>query len=122
MRNKVLNEMEGRNELLYLSWKVGGKSTSIHTRHRIQVTLYNRESEYRKIKQIIDDKKGINLKKKSLTDFYKESPDKLVNTELGLYYLSYLSEACEKVNVRFDSIVNQIQKSDLTVVTMNLYF
>lgn len=122
IRNKVLKEMESRSELLYLSWKIGGKSSSIHTRHRLQVTLYNRESEYRKMKQIIDDKKGINLKKKSLTDFYKESPDKLVNTELGLYYLSYLSEACEKVNVRFDSIVNQIQKSDLTVITMNLYF
>ena len=86
------------------------------------MTLYNRESEYRQIKQVIDDKKGLDLKKKSLTDFYKESPDKLANTELGLYYLSYLNEACEKVNVRFDSIVNQIQKSDLTVITMNLYF
>ena len=95
---------------------------SISSRNRLQVTLYNRETEYRQIKQIIDDKKGLDLKKKSLTDFYKESPDKVSNTELGLYYLSYLNEACEKVNVRFDSIVNQIQKTDLTVITMNLYF
>ncbi|MBN1696688.1 MAG: hypothetical protein JW881_04150 [Spirochaetales bacterium] len=121
-RAKVLKEMEAQKEYLYLTWKIGGKSSSISTRFKLQVTLYNRESEYRKVKQTIDDKKGINLKKKSLTDFYKEAPDKLVNTELGLYYLSYLSEACEKENVRFDSIVNQIPKSDLTVITMNLFF
>jgi hypothetical protein len=121
MRNKVIHEMVEKNEHLYLMWKLG-KGGSISSRNKLQVTLYNRESEYRQIKQIIDDKKGLDLKKKSLTDFYKESPDKLSNTELGLYYLSYLNEACEKVNVRFDSIVNQIQKSDLTVITMNLYF
>lgn len=122
MRVKVIREMEDKNENLYLTWKLWGKSGSVSSRNRLQVTLYDRESEYRQIKQIIDDKKGLDLKKKSLTDFYKESPDKLANTELGLYYLSYLSEACEKVNVRFDSVVNQIQKSDLTVITMNLYF
>jgi hypothetical protein len=122
MRHKVIREMEDKNECLFLTWKIWGKGGSIASRNRLQVTLYNRESEYRQIKQIIDDKKGLDLKKKSLTDFYKESPDKLANTELGLYYLSYLNEACEKVNVRFDSIVNQIQKSDLTVITMNLYF
>ncbi len=122
MRNKVIREMTDKNELLYLTWKIWGKGGSITSRNKLQVTLYNRESEYRQIKQIIDDKKGLDLKKKSLTDFYKESPDKLSNTELGLYYLSYLNEACEKVNVRFDSIVNQIQKSDLTVITLNLYF
>ncbi|MBN1409786.1 MAG: hypothetical protein JW969_03005 [Spirochaetales bacterium] len=122
IRNQILNEMISKNELLFLTWKIGGKSSSISTRNKLQVILYNKESEYRSIKQSIEDKKGINLRKKSLTDFYKEAPDSLVNTELGLYYLSYLSEACEKVNVRFDSIVNQIQKSDLTVITLNLYF
>ena len=122
IRQKILREMENSNENLFLSWKIGTKSSSISTRNRLQVILYNRESEYRKVKQVIDDKKGINLKKKSLTDFYKEAPDSLTNTELGLYYLSYLHEACEKVNVKLDSIVNQIQKSDLTVITMSLLF
>jgi hypothetical protein len=122
VRRKILREMEDSNETLFLTWKVGTKSSSISTRNRLQVILYNRESEYRKVKQAIDDKKGINLKKKSLTDFYRQAPDALTNTELGLYYLSYLHEACEKVNVKFDSIVNQIQKSDLTVITMTLLF
>jgi len=122
MRNKVIKEMKEKKDYLYLTWKIGGKSSSISSRYRLQVILYNRESEYRQVKQLIDDTKGINLKKKSLTDFYRESPDKLINTELGLYYLSYLSEACEKVNVRFDSVVNQIVKSDLTVITLNLFF
>jgi hypothetical protein len=42
--------------------------------------------------------------------------------ELGLYYLSYLNEAASKVNVKFDSLVNQIRNSDLTVITLRLVF
>jgi len=45
-------------------------------------------------------------------------PEGESNTDLGLYYLSYLSEACEKVNVKFESFVSQVSGSDLTVVTM----
>ena len=54
-------------------------------------------------------------------DFYKEGPDEVAgNTELGLYYLSYLSEECQKVGVHFESLVNQMRESNLTVITLNL--
>lgn len=122
IRDKIVKEMESADESLYLTWKIGGQKNSLSTRNRLQVILYNRESEYRKIKQVIDDKKGINLRKKSLMDFYKEAPDTVTNPELGLYYLSYLMEACEKVNVRFDPIVNQMMRSDLTVINLSLMF
>ena len=40
---------------------------------------------------------------------------------MGLYYLSYLSEACEKVNVRFESNASQFG-SDLTVINLSFAF
>jgi len=73
---------------------------------------------YEKMKEAFDEKKHADLKKRSLQDFYTDLPEGESNTDLGLYYLSYLSEACEKVNVKFESFVNQISGSDLTVVTM----
>jgi hypothetical protein len=122
LRNRILKEIEQLNECIYLAWHLGGKSVSIGTMNKLQITIYNRESEYRDLKQTVENKKAIDLKEKSLTDFYRSIPGQEVNTELGLYYLSYLSEACEKVNVRFDSIVNQLRNSDLTIITLKISF
>ncbi len=122
IRKQVIEALERKRELVYLSWQLGSRSASIGTQGKLQITLYNKESEYREMKASIDDKKSADLKKKSLMDFYRELPDGESNTELGLYYLSYLSEACEKVNVKFESLVNQIKTSDLTVITLVLNF
>jgi hypothetical protein len=93
----------------------------VGTQGRLQITLYNKESEYQAVKELFEDRKNVDLKKKSLQDFYKQLPESEANTELGLYYLSYLSEACEKVNVKFESLVNQMPGSDLAVITLGIY-
>jgi hypothetical protein len=122
IRRQVLDSLERRDDLVYLSWKIGSRNASIGTQGRLQVTLFNKESEYRNMKEAFDEKKNADLKKKSLMDFYRQLPEGEANTELGLYYLSYLSEACEKVNVKFESLVNQLPGSDLTVITLALSF
>jgi hypothetical protein len=118
IRKQVIDAIERRGELVYLSWKIGSRGVSVGMQGRLQVTLYNQGSEYQTVKETLEDRKSVDLKKKSLQDFYKELPEGEANTELGLYYLSYLSEACEKVNVKFESLVNQMPGSDLTVITL----
>lgn len=120
MREKILSEMRMSGDNVTLSWKMGGKSGSIGTRNRLEVTIYDK-AEFKTMKQSVDDKKDANMRKKSLTDFYGDLPDGQ-NNELGMYYLSYLSEECSKVDVRFESLVNQIRDTDLTVITMKLSF
>ena len=61
-------------------------------------------------------------RKKTLIDFYRELPEGQEGTDLGLYYLSYLDDACKKVNVKFESLVNQYSASDLTVINLNFNF
>ncbi|MCX7655627.1 MAG: hypothetical protein N2Z76_03775 [Treponemataceae bacterium] len=121
IRNRVIEELIRNEELVYVSWKIGGTRTSIGTQGKLQVTLYNKEAEYEVIKESIDSKKSADLKRKSLFDFYREIPEGGTDTELGLYYLSYLSEACEKVNVKFESVVSQIKASDTTIITLSFY-
>ena len=41
---------------------------------------------------------------------------------LGMYYISYLNDACEKVNVRFESSANRFEDTDLTVMNMSFMF
>jgi hypothetical protein len=118
VRKQVIESLQRKGELVYISWKLGSKGTSIGTQGKLHITIYNKESEYEKMKEAFDVKKHADLKKRTLQDFYKDLPESESSTDLGLYYLSYLSEACEKVNVKFESFVNQVSGSDLTVVTM----
>lgn len=119
VRRRVVDELKKKGEIVYIAWKIGGTSSSIGTQGKLQVTLYNKENEFRETKDSIDAKKSADLKKKSLMDFYREIPEGEADTELGLYYLSYLSEACEKVGVKFESLVSQIKSSDTTVISLS---
>jgi hypothetical protein len=122
IRKKVISELERKHELVFLSWKLGGGSTSIGTQGKLQITLYNKDDQSESVKENINDKKNADLKKKSLIDFYKEIPEGQEDANLGMYYLSYLSEACDKVNVKFESMANQFRDSDLTVINLSFIF
>lgn len=122
IRKKIIQELENKHELVFISWKLGGGSVSIGKQGRLEITLYNKDDEFQEFKENINEKKSANLAKKSLIDFYREIPDGQGGTDLGLYYLSYLDEACKKVNVKFESLVNQFSSSDLTVINLTFNF
>jgi len=125
-RKMVLEEMRVRSQNVFLSWKVGGEtSKGVNSRERLQVKIFNKEAGagFADLKRTVDDTKNQNVKQRSLMDFYKEGSDEAsANTDLGLYYLSYLSEECQKVGVHFESLVNQLRENNLTVITLNLLF
>ncbi len=122
VREQIVKELERKHELVFLSWTLGGGSTAIGKQGLLQITLYNKDDEFQEVKESIESKMSANLSKKSLIDFYRQMPEGQEGTDLGLYYLSYLEEACRKVNVKFDSIVNQSSASDLTVINLKFNF
>ncbi len=122
VRAKIVNELKRKHELVFLSWKLGGGSTAIGKQGQLRITLYNKDDEFQEVKENIETKASADLSKKSLIDFYRELPEGQESTDLGLYYLSYLDDACKKVNVKFESIVNQFTASDLTVINLVFNF
>jgi hypothetical protein len=122
IRAKIVKELQRKHELVFLSWKLGGGSSSIGKQGKLSITLYNKDDEFQEVKENIEAAKSSNTNKKSLIDFYREIPEGQEGTDLGLYYLSYLDDACKKVNVKFDSLVNQFSASDLTVINLNFNF
>ncbi len=122
VRSKIVQELQRKHELVFLSWKLGGGSKSIGKQGKLSITLYNKDDEFQEVKENIEMAKNANNNKKSLIDFYRELPDGQEGTDLGLYYLSYLDDACKKVGVKFESIVNQFSTSDLTVINLNFNF
>ena len=117
-RDQVFESLRRKGDLVSIAWKIGSKGASIGTNGKLAITIFNRESEYGKRKEAFEDGKNADLKKRTLHDFYLSLPEGESSTDLGLYYLSYLSEACDKVNIKFEALVNQISGSDLTVVTL----
>ncbi|MCR5400272.1 MAG: hypothetical protein K6E78_01600 [Treponema sp.] len=121
-RAKIVKELQKKRVLVSVQWKLGGGSTSIGKQGRLQITLYNKDDEYQEIKDNIETKMAADTKKRTLIDFYRELPDGQEGTDLGLYYLSYLDDACKKVDVKFESLVNQFSASDLTVINLIFNF
>ncbi len=121
-REKIVAELKRNHEQVFVSWKLGGGSSAIGKQGRLQITLYNKDDEFQEVKENIESKASADTNKKSLIDFYRELPEGQESTDLGLYYLSYLDDACKKVNVKFESIVNQFSSSDLTVINLIFNF
>ena len=119
-RAKIVKELQRKKVLVSVSWKLGGSSMAIGTQGRLQLTIYNKNDEFQEVKDNIEEKAAADTNTRSLVDFYRDMPEGEEGTDLGLYYLSYLDDACKKVNVKFESMVNQFASSDLTV--MNLIF
>lgn len=122
VRKKIIAEMVKKHEMVFLSWRLGGGSSSIGKQGRLQITLYDKDDSFQEVKESIETKKSADLNKRSLIDFYKELPEGSEGVDLGLYYLSYLDEACKKVNVKFESQVNQYSVSNLMVITLIFNF
>ena len=123
VRAKLVAELQRKHEQVFLLWKLGGGSTAIGKQGRLQITLYNKEDEFQAMKQTIEQQSAASLEKKSLIDFYRELPEgQGGGTDLGMYYFSYLDDACKKVGVKFESIVNQFSSNDLTVITLIFNF
>ncbi|MCR5612979.1 hypothetical protein [Treponema sp.] len=122
VRRKIVRELESKHEQVFLSWKLGGGSSSIGKQGRLHITLYNKDDEFQEVKENFEMKAQADTNKRSLVDFYRELPEGQEGTDLGMYYLSYLDDACKKVNVKFESLVNQFAASGLTVINLIFNF
>ncbi|WP_428770250.1 hypothetical protein V1L52_00055 [Treponema sp. HNW] len=122
VRKKIIAELVRKNKMVYVSWKFGGSSAAIGKQGMLQITVYNQDDEFQEVKESIETSKSADLNKKNLIDFYRELPQQGGRTDLGLYYLSYLNDACKQVNIKFDSYVTQFTSSDLTVINMMFNF
>lgn len=82
--------------------------------------LIDRSYDFHFLKAHLGRRKSIDIRERSLADFYQQLPDSALGNELRAYYLSYLEEACSELRMPFASSVRNIGLDNLTVVTMTL--
>lgn len=121
IRKRLIAELELKKELVFVSWKLGGGTASIGAKGKIQITVYSKNEQSKAIRNSLNDLKNADINKNSLIDFYKNLPEN-EETNLGMYYISYLNDACEKVGVRFESGASMFENTDLTVMNMSFMF
>ena len=122
LRNAIARDMNEQRDYLYLTYHVNNEASSLGTENRLKVVLFNGVREYQKMKSQIETKLGLDLEEKGLQDLYRRLPMQDTDSELGLYYLSFLESECSKCGVHLDSHVNESLTSDLTVITLSLQF
>jgi hypothetical protein len=95
------------------------KVQTIGTGKKMQIIVYNKGAEYLQLKEKVDEKMNTDIRNLSLTDFYKNA--NTANADMGMYYLSYLVDECEKMDIKFHSRVNQTVDG-LSFITLTLNF
>lgn len=113
---------ENVDEAVSLLWKIRSTVRAPGDRARLHVIVSDRGSRFEEVKDTINDRAKLAVKKKSLNDFYMKDPDAAESNSLGLYYLSFVHDACTKVGIRFESFVHSIPKEDQTLVNLVLTF
>jgi hypothetical protein len=118
-RETLIKAMEKLNADISVAWRIGTANTSsIGTEKKLELTIYNREAEYLELKEKVDEqmKSGAGV---SLSQFYRSTS--VGNSDMGLLYLGYLQEECDKVNLRFASRVGEA-RNGVPSVTLTVQF
>jgi hypothetical protein len=116
LRLPVIESLRRNNSLLTFSWKLGGTSLAIGKRGRFQILLYDRDINYRETRESFDAAGAINASRYNLSEFYRQLHAGGNDLDLGIFYLSFLSEACENMGIKFESMVTQ--HTGLTITTL----
>ncbi len=122
VRTELLKYLEKHQEFLTLSWIIHSTRTSIGTDNRLQVVIFNKDQEYQKLKQDMNDKKSVDIRKKSLLDYYQDETEEEMGSDLGLYYLSFMDEACREQQIYFEANINQLPDRGLNIITLTMHF
>ena len=107
---------------IFVLCRISRKKMESGDRSRLHFMISNKRSGFEDLKQKINNRITTAIGSRTLKDFYDSNSEMQENMHLGLYYLSYLSEACKKVNIGFESFVNKGDKDSATVIHLILTF
>ena len=101
---EVPEELEG----LSILWKIRKRRNRQGDRGRMHIVLSSLTTRYERIHGEFKDRSTLSAER-TLQDFYHDAArsNGASETSLGLYYLSFLSEACRQKGISFESFVNQ---------------
>jgi hypothetical protein len=120
IRMQVINSLRNKNNLLSFSWKLGGARMAKGSRGRFQILLYDTETNFAEPRGNVDQTKATDASRSTLSEYYTNLHGSGNELDLGMFYLSFLDEACDKMGIKFESMVNQYGGQTITTLTFTL--
>lgn len=105
VRSEITMEEEAPGPV-YLLWRLRARRKSVGDRAKLHLIISNNRTRYEEMRQVLNNRANVEVKGKSLYDFYSDGAELSNSINLGLYYLSFLSEECKRENIRLESFVN----------------
>lgn len=101
-------EIPGNRRRVSVLWKLRKRSDRKGDRGRLHIVLSGEEARFEEVHGEFKDRSSLSGER-SLQDFYRSAATTAgeKETSLGLYYLSFLNDACRRQGVGFESFVNQ---------------
>ncbi len=121
-RELVVNQAKKWGHQLQLSWKFENQNLSEGTEYKLMVQLSNKGVVGAKIKQEMQGKMKAEVRDRDLASFYQNTSADKLGAGLGLFYLSYIQDACKHINIKFDSRIITDEKKEETIVYLGLNF
>jgi septum formation topological specificity factor MinE len=113
---------EDTDDEMYILFKVKKHRNVEHDRGRLHVIVANDRTNFEEVQSAIREKSKTVVREKSLNDFYEAEAGGENAIDLGLYYLSFVQEACREVNIHFQSFVHQMDTTGQTLINLVLTF
>ncbi len=121
-RERLFRRAAASNSLLSLNYRFSGNPYSPTRRPELEIAVSNKGLVGYESRKSILDVKHRKVHNVPLAKFYgTESPSRF-DTTLGMYYLSYVESACERVGLRFGANMTRDEKNEETTTTLYLAF
>ncbi len=103
-------------------WSLNRRWSTGRWRYRLRVSLHDGSSSFEDSKRLFEERGRLALGDRSLKEFYDQGTGPYGDDGMGWYYLSFLAEACEKMNISFEASVRERSESGKTSVNLIFIF
>jgi hypothetical protein len=120
-RQSLIESAVKNSNLMNLNFKFEGDALSLNSRLKLQIQLTNKGLLMEKQKDQLKKKIKTDTRETTLASFYQGADSEKLGAGLGLYYLSYLEDACAEENMKFDARIIADDRREETAVMIILY-
>lgn len=121
VRNNLLNRLSRTDARIHVVWRIlpgkpGGRGKN-GARSRFEVSVFNSQGHSGEINRFLEGKPRTPGTERNLEEFYGELGED-AGAELGLSYISFLTERCRNLRMFFDCQVRSTGKKDQEIITL----
>jgi len=123
-RKKLLDLAEKNNHRMVLDYKFSELMRGQSGKHSVlTITMINPGLMIEKARREFKEKMDTDTREKGLGDFFKNMPpEKMAQSGMGMFYLSFLEEACNAEKLKFDARIVCDDKKEETLFILTLHF